>query len=135
VSGITTKQAAAKVRVHLNKAAEAANRGGHIRFGDRYELRLPRGLRFNVRASKSGVNVQIEEGYGPSYIDDVTGGDREAFDREHADAVVRLIEEYERQVWGRLLGKVEWGVIVISTRVTGTTEIAPFGAGDTGDAA
>jgi hypothetical protein len=114
VTAITTKEAAARVRAHLNQAAKAADRGGYITFGNSYELRLPRGLRFNVRATKTGVNVRIEDGSNPSYVDDVTGGDRSAFGREHANPVVELLEEYERRVWGASLGKIEWGLIFIS---------------------
>jgi hypothetical protein len=126
---ITTKQAAAKIREHLNEAVGAAKRGGGLRFtlpdGGEYLLSVPLGLRFNVRATRGGVNVQIEDGYGPSYVNLVTDGNRRAFTRDHPGraAIVDLVEDYERQIWGERLGKVEWGTILISATAGPSTVV------------
>jgi hypothetical protein len=114
---LTTRQAAARVRRHLKEAAGLADRGGGILFthsgGTEYRLALPRGLGFNVRATREGVNVEIRD---DGYVDIVTGGDRSRV-RDHRgdlDAVVGLVKEYQERIWGRQLGKVEWGGILIS---------------------
>jgi hypothetical protein len=114
-TSLTTKQAAAKIRGHLNNAT------GGWRFrlpdGEEYTLRVPAGLKFNVRATRDGVNVSIED---RGYIDDVTGGDRHSIDRQgHLRPIVELVEEYEQRIWGRKLGKVEWADILISAEVVG----------------
>jgi hypothetical protein len=129
---MTAKQAAARVRKHLNDAVDAAKRGGSLRFtlpdGGEYLLSVPPGLRFNVRATRDGVNVQIEDGYGPSYVDAVTAGNRRAFNRDHPGraAIVNLVEEYERKIWRERLGKVEWGTILISA-TAGPSTVVRYG--------
>jgi hypothetical protein len=120
---MTTKQVAAKVRKHLEMARDGADRGEVTTFSfeseSDYMLRLPKGLRFYVRATKAGVNISIAD---QGYVDAVTGGDRESWSRKLGEPVVEMLKEYEQRVWGTQLGSVEWGDILISVTNVGVYE-------------
>ncbi len=105
----TTKQAAKKVRQDLSALAK----GKRLIFdnGDRLGP-FPAGLLFEVRATPKGnINVRIHD---DRYVDHVTEGDRRSIDhREHLQPIVEQVIAYQERVWGKRLGKVEWGMVVI----------------------
>lgn len=116
----TPKQAAAYIRKALGQAREAARSGGHVRYtgpdGATHDLKLPHGdLTFSVRATKTGVNVEVQDGWNPTgYVDVVTGGDRSQWRKELAQPVIDAIEAWERFVFGKVIGKVEFGLVILS---------------------
>jgi len=122
---MTAKQAAAQLRGWLNRAQTAADQGGHLQSskptGEQFTTALPAGLRFAVRATRSGVNVTIEDG---GYVDRVTNGDRRAFGAEHKQPVVDEVERIRAWTFdGQLPGKTEWAPVLISATLAGATRI------------
>jgi hypothetical protein len=115
---MTTKQVAAKVREALDVAA--AHNG--LRWADGREMILPSGLGFTVRATKTGVNIVIDD---RGWVDEVTGGNREAITewQREKEAIADQVDTIRDSYKPRLPGKTTWGPIFISARVTNVDHI------------
>jgi hypothetical protein len=126
----TTKQAAENLR----KVLARAERAGGVRWpGIDYEFRVPSGVHFAVRATKTGVNITIED---RGYVDRVTGGNRRKLDEHRAE--MNTIKEQTDELRGKLYdpplpGTTKWGPIIISSRVTTVTHTDRYGNQTTED--
>lgn len=109
----TAKQVAADIRKTLDLLAKS----GHIRFTNGTEIKVPTGLGFSVRATKSGVNITIEDS---GWADRVTGGDREKISehKQQAKDIQAEVDKIRGMYTPELPGETKWGLIVISARPT-----------------
>lgn len=121
---MNAKQAAAYLR---EKLAKIQSYGGltqaHLARpnGEELFVRLPSDVHFAVRATKSGVNITIED---RGYVDRVTGGDPSSFgDDDYDKAVVAEVERVRNWFFNDLPGETKWGPIIISATTTGWTEV------------
>jgi hypothetical protein len=110
---LTAKQAAAHMRKHLKAPGSVWTWTNPS--GEKFELRVPAGVHLAVRATRSGVNVTIED---RGYVDAVTGGDRRAWRPELGEPVVEMVRDYQRFIFGEEIGEVKWGAIFIFSEGT-----------------
>jgi hypothetical protein len=112
----TAKQAAADIRKTLGMLANS----GHIRFSSGTEIKVPAGLGFSVRATRTGVNITIED---RGWVDNVTGGDREEIDGhgQEQKEIKAEVDKIRGMYKPELPGETKWGTIIISARATTTS--------------
>jgi hypothetical protein len=117
----TAKQAAEILRSRIKECCQGPGmRYTHPVSGLRTEVCLPTGLTYRVRATKSGVNVTIEDGY-PSYIGKATGGDRRKWSKEYSQPVIEEVDKL-RNLWEPALpGETKMGLVVIAAHATTVT--------------
>ena len=119
MTNMTLKQAADKVRKALPQNGEGPWR---LSNADGWELVLPAGITYRVRATKNGVSIILED---HGFIDAITGGNRTALGDEHRDKMAVVVAAVD-QLRGRMFspplpGETKWGVIILSARPTTVT--------------
>lgn len=121
----TTKQAAVKLRDFIRQSQDARRSGRSIAWtvqdgalntviGD-----LPPNLRFEVRATRAGVNITIQDA---GYVDEITNSRPELFGKPQANLVKYEVDELRRLWPDSLPGTTKWGPI-FSVKSTGVTHV------------
>ena len=105
----------------MRKTLDMLARSGHVHWGSGAEVRVPLGLGFNVRATKTGVNITIED---RGWVDRVTNGDRSKIG-EHRHEETEIIAEVDKvrsiMFSPPLPGETKWAPIIISVRAGNTS--------------
>lgn len=122
---LTTKQVSADLRKSLGILAEH----GILRYSSGAEIHVPAGLDFTVRATRTGVNITIEdrgwrESASASEADDADGW------REEAARIRAEVDKIRGLYTPSLPGKTEWGPIFTTTRTTTSRDGSALSAAD-----
>jgi hypothetical protein len=114
---LTTKQVSADLRKSLGILAEH----GILRYSSGAEIHVPAGLDFTVRATRTGVNITIEdrgwrESASASEADDADGW------REEAARIRAEVDKIRGLYTPSLPGKTEWVLPVIQDERGGVAD-------------